>query len=90
MPHLLHIEFPVSLGESSLVARIFNFKDELYREFHDHAGVEILNPDAVDKALAPLTIRIRSKRFLAAATELINKASASEGLSDRIVVTRSS
>ena len=88
MPHFVHIKFPVSLQESSLVARILNFIDELYREFHDHAGVEILDPDAIDVALAPLTIQIRSKRFLAAATKLIEKASAHEGLQDTIVITR--
>ena len=88
MPHLLHIKFPISLQEFSLVARILNFKDELYREFHDHAGVEILDPDAIDIALAPLTIKIRSKRFLAAATKLIEKASVIGELQDTIIITR--
>jgi transposase-like protein len=87
MPYLLQIEFPVSLEESSLVGRILNFKDEVYGKFHDHAGAEIVNPEAVDMALAPLTIRIRSKRFLTAATEFVRKASEREGLSDTIVVT---
>ena len=84
----MHIEFPITLQESSLVARILNFKDELYREFHGHAGVEIVNPDAVDMALAPLTIRIRSKRFLEAATDSIRRATANERLEDTIVITR--
>ena len=86
MPYLLQIEFPVSLEDSSLVSRILNFKDELYGEFHRHAGAEIVNPDAVDIALAPLTIRVRSKRFLAAATEFVRKASEHEGLRDTIIV----
>jgi len=88
MSYLVRIGFAASLEESSLVGRILNFKEELYREFRDHAGAEIIDNAAVDVALAPLEIKIRSKRFLTTVTECIRKASEHEGLQDKIIVTQ--
>jgi hypothetical protein len=68
------ITVSASLTESDLISRILHFKEDLHRECIQGKYATISDSAAVDRALAPLSITVHSKRDLGRFTKLMNKS----------------
>lgn len=88
MSYAIRIEVQASLQDSWLIHRILNFKEDLQREFLRSGAASITDPQAVDRALDPLTIAISSKRSLAAVSKCIEKALLQHDISGSVHVRR--
>ena len=88
MSFTIYIEVDATLQDTGLVARIFDFKEDVYRECLRSGGATIGDVGAVDRALEPLTLTVHSKRFLGPISASIKKALERNGVAPNIRVTR--
>lgn len=62
MAHTIRFTINASLEDSRLVSRILDFKEDIFRElFRKNLGT-VVDPESIDRALAPVTIIIPRKR----------------------------
>jgi hypothetical protein len=74
MPHVFDIIVEASLKESDLISRILRFKEDLHRECMRERYVTVSNAASVDRALAPVSFTVQSKRDLGRFRKLIKKS----------------
>jgi hypothetical protein len=74
MARIFDITVSASLEDRSLLTRILDFKEDLYRECIRADYLSVSDPDAIDRALAPVSFSVRSKPGLARFKQLVQKS----------------